>query len=164
MTPQQFWKIYHYVGHLYCTDIQYIQGKVIDHKSNFKPRNPQNVTALSSYIWKLHNDVTWQIFSRLLPFTPASEVCRLCIKDKYQLDCNPSQVQAKSNLRLVASLLLHSQLFFSSSSSTLIGPIQMLISQSILNRFGSNFGFYISWPILAKYMIPLQISTTQNLN
>ena len=40
----------------------------------------------------------------------------------------------------------------------------MLISQSILNRFGSNFGFYISWPILAKYMIPLRISTTQNLN
>ena len=28
--------------------------------------------------------------------------------------------------------------------STLIGPLQMLISQSILNRFGSNFGFYIS--------------------
>ena len=28
-----------------------------------------------------------------------------------QLDCNPSQVKAKSNLRLVASLLLHSQWF-----------------------------------------------------
>ena len=29
----------------------------------------------------------------------------------FQLDCNPSQVKAKSNLRLVASLLLHSQWF-----------------------------------------------------
>merc|ERR1711888_251129 len=46
-----------------------------------------------------------------------------------------------------------------SSSSTLIGPLQMLISQSILNRFGSNFGFYISGPIITKYIIPHQIST-----
>ena len=30
----------------------------------------------------------------------------------------------------------------------------MLISQSILNQFCSNFGFYISWPILTNYMIP----------
>ena len=29
----------------------------------------------------------------------------------------------------------------------------MLISQSILNQFGSNFGFYISWRILTNYMI-----------
>ena len=50
--------------------------------------------------------------------------------------------------------------------STLIGPLQMLISQSILNRFGSNFGFYILGPILTKYMISQQISTnptTSNL-
>ena len=50
------------------------------------------------------------------------------------------------------------------SSSTIIGPLQMLISQSILNRFWSNFVFYISWPIITNYMIPNQISTTQNLN
>ena len=40
----------------------------------------------------------------------------------------------------------------------------MCISQTVLNRFGSTFGFYISWPILTKYMIPHQISTTSNLN
>merc|ERR1712239_64888 len=42
----------------------------------------------------------------------------------------------------------------------------MLLSQSILNQFGSNFGFYITGPILTKYMIPHQISTnptTSNL-
>ena len=33
----------------------------------------------------------------------------------FQLDCNPSQVKSKSNLRLVASLLLHSQWFSSFS-------------------------------------------------
>ena len=35
----------------------------------------------------------------------------------------------------------------------------MLKCQSILKRFCSNFGFYISGPILAKYEIPHQIST-----
>ena len=42
----------------------------------------------------------------------------------------------------------------------------MLLSLPILNRFCSNFGFYISGPILTKYMIPHQISTnptTSNL-
>ena len=38
----------------------------------------------------------------------------------------------------------------------------MTESQSILNRFYSNFGFYISGPILTKYMIPHQISTNPN--
>ena len=56
---------------------------------------------------------------------------------QFQFDCNPSQV--KSNLRL--------NLF------------KCLTSQSILNRFCSNFGFYISGPILTKYLIPHQIST-----
>ena len=42
----------------------------------------------------------------------------------------------------------------------------MLKSQSIINWFYSNFGFYISGPILTKYEIPHQISTnpiTSNL-
>ena len=37
------------------------------------------------------------------------------LASSFQLDCNPSQVKAKSNLRLVASLLLHSQWFSPSS-------------------------------------------------
>merc|ERR1711947_36442 len=44
-------------------------------------------------------------------------------------------------------------------SAFIIGPLQMLKSQSIINRFCSNFGFYISGPILTKYIIPHQIST-----
>merc|ERR1711888_284908 len=38
-------------------------------------------------------------------------------------------------------------------------PLQMLRSQSSLNQFCSNFGFYISGPILTMYIIPHQIST-----
>merc|ERR1712030_5255 len=43
--------------------------------------------------------------------------------------------------------------------SFIIGPLQMLISQSILNQFFSNFGFYIPGPILTNYKKPHQIST-----
>ena len=43
-------------------------------------------------------------------------------------------------------------------SSTIIGPLQMLISQSILNQFCSNFGLYVSRPILTKYIISHRIS------
>ena len=39
----------------------------------------------------------------------------------------------------------------------------MLKSQLILNRFCSNFGFYISGPILTKYIIPHKISTNPQL-
>ena len=42
-------------------------------------------------------------------------------------------------------------------------PIQILLSQKVLKRFGSKFGFYISWPIITKYRIPHQISTNSQL-
>ena len=35
-----------------------------------------------------------------------------------------------------------------SATEFIIGPLQLFISQSILNIFWSTFGFYISWPIL----------------
>ena len=43
--------------------------------------------------------------------------------------------------------------------STNLNYFKCFLSLSILNRFGSNFGFYISGPILTKYIIPHQIST-----
>ena len=39
----------------------------------------------------------------------------------------------------------------------------MIRSQSILNQFCSNFVFYISGPILTKYIISHQISTNSQL-
>ena len=70
----------------------------------------------------------------------------------------------EQNSEAVVCLLCGILFLHFSFLSTIIGPLQILISQKILNRFGSNFAFYISWLIITKYMIPLWISTTQNLN
>ena len=77
-----------------------------------------------------------------------------------QLDLQPKPRQVKPKtgcksaiaLPILLSFFLH-LLLYNYNWTTL-----NVISQSILNRFGPNFGFYISWLILTKYMI-LQIST-----
>ena len=79
----------------------------------------------------------------------------------YQLDYNPSQAkQSQAGCKSTTALPIPDLPDPDPDPdllSTINGPLQMLISNSFLNQSWSNFGFYISLPILTKYMIPHQV-------
>ena len=65
-----------------------------NHKSSFKTRNPKNATGLSRYIWNLQDkkidfEISWKIVSKAKPFNPVTNVCNLCIREKYFIIFKP---------------------------------------------------------------------------
>ena len=83
----------------------------------------------------------------------------------HKISTNPQLQISKSQIiqMLISQSILKMHMIPLRISTTqnlnLSRPLQMLKSQSILKRFCSNFGFYISGPIITKYIIPHQIST-----
>ena len=65
-----------------------------NHKKSFKHENYSTESTLSSHIWKLKKenvdyDISWKIIDRGKPFSPVTNVCQLCTKEKYYLIFNP---------------------------------------------------------------------------
>ena len=61
-----------------------------NHVKSFKNSKYQNETCLSNFIWKLKNektdyDVKWKIIDRGSTYTPVTDRCNLCLKEKYYL-------------------------------------------------------------------------------
>ena len=51
---------------------------------------------LSSHIWELKNknidfQVTWTILDRAKPFSPVTQICNLCTKEKYFIIFEPDE-------------------------------------------------------------------------
>ena len=66
-----------------------------NHKTSFKHRKNSN-TTLSSHIWDLKDqnidyELTWKILDRGKPFSPVSQICNLCTKEKYFILFEPNQ-------------------------------------------------------------------------
>ena len=64
------------------------------HKSSFNIKSKRNETTLSQYIWKLKDkevdyNLTWKIVGKANPFSPVSERCNLCLKEKFFIIFRP---------------------------------------------------------------------------
>ena len=64
------------------------------HTSNFRHREQQDKTSLSTHIWKLKDenvefDIDWSILDRAPAFNPVTGTCRLCLKEKYHIMFTP---------------------------------------------------------------------------
>ena len=64
------------------------------HKSSFNIKSKRNETTLSQYIWKLKDKevdykLTWKIVGKANPFSPVSEKCNLCLKEKFFIIFRP---------------------------------------------------------------------------
>ena len=73
-----------------------------DHKSSFKNKKYEHSTTLSSYVWKLKNEnvpyrVSWDIAGRAAPFNPATNICRLCLLEKYLIMFRPAGATLNQN-------------------------------------------------------------------
>ena len=67
-----------------------------NHKSSFKHRKNSTETMLSRHIWDLKDqnidyELTWKILDRGKPFSPVSQICNLCTKEKYFILFEPNQ-------------------------------------------------------------------------
>ena len=79
-----------YIG---LTDNQF-KYRYNNHTSSFRIENPKQSTALSKYIWKLERakkqwTIKWKIIDKGQPYSPASNKCNLCTKEKYYIICKP---------------------------------------------------------------------------
>ena len=66
-----------------------------NHKSSFKHQRNSN-TTLSRHIWDLKSknidyQVTWKILDRAKPFSPVTQLCNLCTKEKYFIIFEPNE-------------------------------------------------------------------------
>ena len=72
------------------------------HKSSFNNRAYEHSTTLSTYIWKLKDQnipytVSWDIVGRAAPYNPATNICRLCLLEKYLIMFKPAGASLNQN-------------------------------------------------------------------
>ena len=74
------------------------------HLHSFK-YSDKNQTSLSQYIHETKNKgigstVTWEILDRGAPFSPVSEKCDLCTKEKFHIlaQANPNQLNSRNEI------------------------------------------------------------------
>ena len=74
------------------------------HKHSFK-NSEKDQTSLSRYIHEMktqgiESTVTWEILDRGAPFSPVSEKCDLCTKEKFHIlaQANPNQLNSRSEI------------------------------------------------------------------
>ena len=67
-----------------------------NHKKSFKNAKYAHETTLSSYIWKLKEKnidfkIKWNLLARAKPFTPVTNNCNLCTREKHYIIYHPDQ-------------------------------------------------------------------------
>ena len=65
-----------------------------NHTASFKHPSKRSETTLSKHVWKLKDDkigynIGWKILAKGRPYSPSSDCCRLCLKEKYFLMHKP---------------------------------------------------------------------------
>ena len=77
------------------------------HKQSFKT-DGKNPTSLSKFIWNLKKknqnfEVTWKILDKGEPFSPITENCALCIKEKFHIIFNQESADINSRDELFSA-------------------------------------------------------------
>ena len=74
------------------------KSRLGNHKQDFKTRSKKGATCLSSYIWSLKEkglvedrdfSITWALVARAKAYSPTSDSCRLCLKEKSLMILKP---------------------------------------------------------------------------
>ena len=70
-----------------------------EHKSSFRHLDQSGATKLSVHIWDLRgdnvdvdifNDLNWGIIAQCVPFNPVTNICRLCLEEKFRILFEPA--------------------------------------------------------------------------
>ena len=80
-----------------------------NHKSSFKHEHLINNCELAKHIWSLKNknieieEIKWKILGRGSPYSPTSNVCNLCVKEKYFILYEPEKGTLNKRTELTAN-------------------------------------------------------------
>ena len=70
-----------------------------EHKSSFRHHDQPGGTTLSVFVWDLKDsnvdidifrDLSWSIKAQKIPFNPVSNICRLCLEEKFMILFEPA--------------------------------------------------------------------------
>ena len=64
------------------------KDRLANHTKSFKNEKYAHETTLSTHVWKLKEknldyEFKWQLMAKAKPFSPVSDICNLCTKEKY---------------------------------------------------------------------------------
>ena len=67
-----------------------IKDRITKHKTSFKYKKYKNKTTLSQHIWglkeqKLKYSIKWEIMETASSYSPISNICQLCTREKYYI-------------------------------------------------------------------------------
>ena len=70
------------------------KDRLYEHNHAIRNRNSPHETTLSTHTWKLKDEgtnfkVSWKMIERAKGFNPATNKCRLCLKEKFSIMFNP---------------------------------------------------------------------------
>ena len=75
--------------------------RLADHKTRIKHENLSSGCRLAKYIWDLKNknikyDISWKIIARASTFSSITNICNLCVNEKYQILYFPERASINS--------------------------------------------------------------------
>ena len=85
--------------------------------SSFKNVNRKNATTLSQYIWimkekTIEYNVEWKLIARAKPYSPTTEKCNLCLKEKHFIIFQPNTASLNNRNELVTECKHKKQFLF----------------------------------------------------
>ena len=77
------------------------------HNYTFRHEEYKGESKLSGYIWKLksedkHFSISWKLLDRAKAFNPSTNMCRLCLKEKFSIMFNPKNATLNQRKELYA--------------------------------------------------------------
>ena len=87
--------------------------RLANHKKSFKHEKYSHETTLSQHIWKLNKSgikftLKWKMLNRAGTFSPVTNVCQLCTREKYLIIFKPEMASLNSRNE-IASICRHKQ-------------------------------------------------------
>jgi hypothetical protein len=79
----------------------HLKKRLGNHKKSFKHEEYAHETTLRSYIFQLEDrnldfDLKWKLMGRATPFSPVTNVCNLCTREKYFILFQPETATINS--------------------------------------------------------------------
>ena len=95
-------------GILHWTCRNPFKERYYNHISSFNDKEKRHHTTLSDYIWtlndkKIKHSITWKLIAKASAYSPSSQCCYLCIKEKYFIICKSKLATLNSKSELVSA-------------------------------------------------------------
>ena len=78
-----------------------------NHNSTFRHSSKRNNTSLSNYIWTLKDKqieykIRWEIIAKCQSYSPSTDVCSLCLREKYTIIYHPHRASLDNRNELTS--------------------------------------------------------------